>query len=109
MPLELEAELRAEVKEGLLMPELRLFGTPVELPGLRPVDMSEHGSILNPMHLVHRLPGLREGQRWKVPLLDPLKMFSAQHLLGQPLGAAAFPCLEAEVDSGTLTWNLQEV
>lgn len=109
LPVELEAEIVAKVEDGLLRPQLRVFGTAVEVPGLRPVDVSEHGNVLNPMHLVHRLPGLREGQRWRVPLLDPLKMFSAKELIGHSLGGAAFPHLEAEVDLEILTWNKEDV
>ena len=109
LPLELEAELTAEVRGGVLEPQLKLMGTAVDMPGLGTVDVSEHGSILNPLHLFHRLPGLREGQRWKVPLLDPLKLFSAKGLVPAPLGGASFPFLEAQVGAGTLEWDRQEV
>ena len=61
--------------------------------------VAEHGSILNPMHLVHRLPRLQAGQRWKVPLFDPLKIFSAKEIFGQklPVFSSGAPFLDAEV------------
>jgi hypothetical protein len=40
-------------------------------PALEPVAY-RRGSVLNSMHPVNRLTGLRPGQRWRVPLFDPL-------------------------------------
>ena len=98
--IEFEAELTGDVVDGWLTPKLKLFGSPVELPGFGKIAIGEHGSILNPMHLVHRLPGLREGQHWRVPLLDPFKMFKANDLIGP-----ALPFLDAEVVAAETTWN----
>jgi hypothetical protein len=105
---DLDAEMNAEVKDGLLTPRFTVAGQPIDMLGGGSLDFSEQGSILNPMHLVHRLPGLREGQRWKVALLDPLKMFAANELVGKVLPRPAFPFLEAEVGTDTIEWNGQE-
>ncbi len=105
------AELSGDVIDGYLEPKLKAFGQPVEFGGLGKIHVAEHGSILNPMHLLHRLPRLQEGQRWQVPLFDPLKMFSAKEILGQKLPAlgSSTPFLDAEVFADTLTWNREEV
>jgi hypothetical protein len=39
---------------------------------LEPVPVARTGSILNPLHPVNRIKGLRPGQTWRMPLLDPL-------------------------------------
>lgn len=108
--LDLTGELAGDVKDGFMEPRLKAFGNPVEL-GLGKIAVDEHGSVLNPMHLLHRLPGLREGQRWKVPLLDPLKMFSAKEIFGQKLPAftSGPTFLEAEVGRDELAWNRDKV
>lgn len=108
--VELVAELSGEVKDGGMEPQFKAFGQPVEL-GLGRIAMDNHGSILNPMHLLHRLPHLQDGQRWKVPLLDPLKMFSAKEIFGQkiPLFASAPTFLEAEVTLEEMNWNRETV
>jgi hypothetical protein len=54
---------------------------------LDPVPMSRHGSVLSPLHPVNRIEGLRPGQTWRLPLVDPLKTaFGA--LLQKYLGVA---------------------
>jgi hypothetical protein len=74
---------------------------------LRPVP-SARGSVLTPLHPVNRIQGLRPGQRWRVPLLDPLGdaaraavLAAAAQLLGQKppeaLPDAAPSFLDAEV------------
>lgn len=37
-----------------------------------PVAVAGHGSVLNPLHPVNRITGLRPGQRWRMPLYDPV-------------------------------------
>lgn len=39
---------------------------------LDPVAVPAHGSILSPMHPVNRITGLRPGQTWRLPLVDPV-------------------------------------
>jgi hypothetical protein len=63
------------VKEGLFHPQLTLAadGNSMELDVLEPFPIAENSSVLNPMHLVHKISGLRDGQRWPIPLMDPLR------------------------------------
>jgi hypothetical protein len=37
------------------------------------VPVSYNGAVLLPLHPVHQIRGLRPGQTWRVPLLDPLE------------------------------------
>jgi hypothetical protein len=108
---ELIADLDGEVKDGYLEPKLKAFGSPVDFIGFEKIKVAEHGSVLNPMHLVHRLPRLQVGQHWKVPLFDPLKMFSAKEILGNklPVFPSSPPYLDAEVFADRMTWNRGEV
>jgi hypothetical protein len=38
---------------------------------LSPVEVSYHGSVLVPQHPVNRITGLRPGQSWRMPVVDP--------------------------------------
>lgn len=107
---EIEGTIEGEVVDGQLQPRMavKLFGTPLDLPAMRPVDLGESANILNPMHLVHRLPGLREGQRWRVSLVDPFKILSASELIGNLGGGGGPTFLEAEVDAAVREWNGHE-
>ena len=38
-------------------------------PPLEPTELSR-GNVLNPLHPIHRISGVRPGQRWRQPLVD---------------------------------------
>jgi len=65
--------LSGKVEQGHFVPsgEVEFAGSKQVLP-LEPVAISTRGSILNPLHPVNRIAGLRPGQHWRVPLVDPL-------------------------------------
>jgi hypothetical protein len=65
--------LEGKVDGGLFVPkgDLEFANIKENLP-LEPVAVSSSGSILNPLHPVNRIVGLRRGQHWQVPLVDPL-------------------------------------
>src|SRR6516225_8497606 len=67
-----ELAMDGVVKNGEIEPKLSFNGEPVPL-GEGKVSISEGGSVLNPMHLLSRIPGLSEGRHWRMPLLDPMK------------------------------------
>lgn len=75
---------------------------PHEFP-LQPVPVSASGSMLNPLHPVNRIAGLRPGQAWRMPLIDPLTDALAATL---PVGAAP-TYLDARVLTQTeeLPWS----
>jgi hypothetical protein len=88
-------------------------GWRTESLGLEPVPLSGGGSILNPLHPVNRIDGLRRGQHWRMPRVDPLeqslrKLPVVQAILGEPPGVQI---LRAEVlnEAQTLPWGLDEV
>jgi hypothetical protein len=55
---------------------------------LDPVPVSHHGSVLSPMHPVHRIQGLRPGRTWRMPYVDPW---------AQVLASTNLPGFSAEV------------
>src|SRR5207247_1843378 len=63
------------VRDRLFHPKLALLvdGKDINPFTWEPFPVSESGSILNPMHLVHKISGLREGRTWSIPLMDPLR------------------------------------
>ncbi len=100
--LDIELELHGEVSEGVLrlQPRGLLGGTEVKelasmlkLVGLGELQIPVRGSVLNPMHLLNRVPGLHLGQSWRVPLLDP------------GLSGASLAELEATVGQDLLSWH----
>jgi hypothetical protein len=64
---ELAADVRGERLERrflLAAPGLGEFAPPLE-----PTELSR-GNVLNPLHPIHRISGVRPGQRWRQPLVD---------------------------------------
>ena len=106
----LDGALNGEVKKGRFYSRLRLSSP--DQPDktiekeLEPVAVSTHGSVLSPLHPVNRIAGLRPGQTWRLPLVDPLKDALTALATGQPgeeitLTARVLP------ETQTLTWNDQ--
>lgn len=117
----------APVRDGKLEPS----GTATILGDHRdlqfdPVPMTGRGSVLNPLHPVHRLRGLRPGREWNVPLFDPMAMLSGVRIEGKGRNDAIFTMigqllrdqggpkvrsLHAEVLSETrsLSWGRTEI
>jgi hypothetical protein len=113
-PIEFTGEIDGVVKDGLLNVNLTAMNQPLKVAGLGKIPVAENGSFLNPMHLVHRVPGLEVGRRWRVPLFDPTEAFASIEIFGHKLppvpGLADRPSfLEAEVFADTLTWNREPV
>lgn len=52
--------------------ELAYLGKPMQLD-LPAVDVSQTGSVLMPLHPISHIRGLRSGQSWRQPLVDPLR------------------------------------
>jgi hypothetical protein len=121
----LHAHIRGVVQDGLL--HVHVQGS---LPGqaqsggfaLDPVPVPRRGSILTPLHPVNRIRGLRPGQKWRQPLVNPLagavgrgrhRMLDA-HVLPEPQilrwRGRDVPCLVIEYqddDCHAFTWVVQ--
>jgi hypothetical protein len=114
--VEFHADVTGDVKDGRFSPAGKLttpFADPIDL-AMDPVDVPAHGSLLNPLHPVNRIKGLRPGQQWRVPRFDPLfECLTAAASKKLKLGSlAAGPrFLDAEVLAGSqvLTWNRRPV
>ena len=91
-PLETTAKvaIAAAVHNGRLerhcRVELPVLGT-IE-PALEPVPPTR-GSVLNPLHPVPRLTGLRPGRHWRQPLVDPRSDILKAVLANLPGGGSA--------------------
>ena len=108
-----DAELRLEgmVEDGEIAPKILFNGEKLPLGEAR-VPLGESGSILNPMQLLNRVPGLSEGRHWRMTLFDPMKALKAFPLFAPVLGTAegmSVPHLDAEVTTDTLLWNDEDV
>jgi hypothetical protein len=74
----LKLEISGEVREGQFFahcsvgPELPNTH-PIMQFDLPPATVSSTGSVLMPLHPVDRIRGLRLGQSWRQPLVDPLR------------------------------------
>jgi hypothetical protein len=115
-----KGSLTGTVHDGALFAHLHaesplLAGKPIDTD-LDPVPVSRHGSVLSPLHPVNRIEGLRPGQTWQLPLVDPLKTaFGA--LLQKYLGGLAPGASDREITVAArvlpqkqiLLWNKQPV
>ena len=105
----LAAELTGTVRDGRFLAEgwYEVNGTK-EVLKLEPVQMSARAAVLNPLHPVNRLINVRPGQRWRMPVLDPLADAVRRSVPGlSSLGEVRPRILDAEVlvDPRTLEWN----
>jgi hypothetical protein len=111
-PAAVSIDISGVVKDRKLYPrvEIRPAGLePIEQE-LAPVEVSSRGNVLNPMQPVNRITGLRKGQKWRMPLVDPLADVAQAY---NPLGhgkKALVGQLEAEVlrETHTLLWGANQ-
>lgn len=106
-PFPAEIVFKGEVRDRMFHPTLAVLvdGRDINPFPPEPVPVSESGSILNPMHLVHKISGLRAGRSWVIPLMDPLRAApsAAQDLL--PVKTAAINQVVATVTVEDLPWH----
>jgi hypothetical protein len=106
----IRATVEGDVVERHLRPHWRIetpWAAPQNLE-TEPVEVSSRGSVLNPLHPVNRIRGLRPGQSWRMPLLDPLADSISARVMGTAPGARY---LQAAVLAETqlLDWNQAKV
>jgi hypothetical protein len=111
---DIKTKVAGEVRDRLFWPrcqiETALWGK--QDVAIKPVEVSSHGTVLNPLHPVNRISGLRPGQRWRMPLVDPLADALAARLSQEIPAANIGPrSLEAQVlpDLQSMTWYNDEV
>ena len=73
-PIDGTLTLAGDVRGRRFYPRCRLDSAgrillDVNLP---PVEVSYHGSVLLPQHPVNKITGLRPGQSWRMPVVDPI-------------------------------------
>jgi hypothetical protein len=93
------ARLEAKVRNGRFLPHWRVNWDQTEEP---PVPLSRRGHVLLPFHPMNRLPGLRLGQSWPMPLID---LEAATNLAV----AGAIRTVQADVSEGILIWQGRSV
>jgi hypothetical protein len=100
------------MENGMFAPVIRLEGLDlrdVAVPKLSPVPAAGHGSVLNPLHPLNRLRGLRAGQRWAQPVMDPLALVVYDYVKAIVPWKSPLRTLHAEVDTGVLAWGGADV
>jgi hypothetical protein len=84
---------------------------------LEPVPVSGRGNVLDPLHPVGRIQGLRPGQHWRAPVVDPLsdslRAMVQRNPVLQPFVKqdAGIRSLQAEVlpETHMLLWQDEEI
>ncbi|MFO0967842.1 MAG: hypothetical protein U0793_19950 [Gemmataceae bacterium] len=103
--LDLHLGVKGKVENGTWTPVFEIDGQPIpDLPFLQSVKLGSGGNVMNTMMPHRRIPGLRLGQKWRVPLLDPvgdLKSWLGKNTVIEEL--------EALVVADNLDWNGEEV
>jgi hypothetical protein len=107
-----DVQIDGTVENGEVAPKLRMNQLPLPLGDFK-VPIRESGSVLNPMQLLNRVPGLSVGRSWRMHLFDPVQAFSKALPEYREIAAAAegmtIPELHAEVVADTLHWDDQDV
>jgi len=67
-------DIKGKVEHNRFAPRINLTvpGLGERQFSLPSVEVSQRGSVLLPLHPVHRIRGLSPGQRWRIPVIDPL-------------------------------------
>ena len=112
--------LAGDVRDGRFFSHLHASTGPTLLfdgktidTDLQPVAVSAHGSVLSPLHPVNRISGLRPGQTWRMPLVDPVEDAfvallpdEARSLLGmEKANREVVLIASVRPQTETLTWN----
>jgi hypothetical protein len=112
----IEVRLHGQVEKGMFTPAIAIEGLEmkgVRFPRLSAVPVSGHGSVLNPLHPLNRLKGLREGQHWVQPLIDPLAAALEATASSMPWmfmpSKPALRDLHARVEAAVLAWDGADV
>jgi hypothetical protein len=114
-----EVGFEGDVKDGLLTLQAMLYEPDRKARGryetyikrdlgfsLQPIPVPPRGAVLNTLQPVNRLVGLREGQTWRVPRMEPLEIVLYALKLGDAPGTRY---LDAEVSADELHWNGEAV
>jgi hypothetical protein len=106
-----ELAIGGEVEQGEITPRLWLNQERVPLGEFKvPVTGA---SVVNPMQLLNRVPGLSEGRHWRMTLFDPIAALSKALPEYKEMFAAAesmsVPELHAVVVGDTLRWDNEDV
>src|SRR5262249_48854556 len=105
--------IKGEVKDDLFFPQIQFQGLGQLLGDkmkIEPIKVSAFGSVLNPLQPVNKLPGLRAGQNWRIPQVNPMDVAQQavlaplQKVIGQ---APSVRYLNAEVSTTTFDWHGQ--
>lgn len=102
--LKIPARVEGQVHDGHFTPRWWIGEEELKI---KPVKVSVRGSVLNPLQPLNRISGLRPGQRWQMPLMDPL----TDSLLAMVGKEPDIIYLEARVlpDTQPLLWQHSEV
>ncbi len=94
------------VKDQQMHPKVvvKLSGAEFQ-PELVPFPVAESGNMLNPMHLVPKIAGLREGRSWRIPLMDPLQAIPADYRDLVPTKGMVVKELIATVQAEDRDWH----
>lgn len=96
---QVEAQVEGQVKDRLFKPHGKIKATNLDNPDeqfempfdLEGVSVADQGSVLNPLQPLNRLPNIRPGQTWSMPIVDPLTQAlqeSAKAIVGPKLAEA---------------------
>lgn len=102
-PPDFSGSVEGEVVADMIEPRLNF--PPFELK-FEKIHLRQQGSIVNPMHLVNRLRGLRPGMTWKVKRVDALDAIANQFGVAK---SKRVPDLIATVRAGKMEWDRKEV
>lgn len=98
-------EVKGEVIDNQLEPKILHDGKEMNLFSFGKIDMTEQGNVINPMLLVNRLKGLREGKSWRITMFDPFRGTTSKFIPKLVEQSASMPVLIAEVKVDTLVWS----
>ena len=96
----IKGKIEGPIQDGLYKPsgEFEFLTGRSQKVRFDPLDLSGHPTVINPLHPVNRIAGLRPGRTWQVPVFDPLSLVSSAKLEGNsdPLVATILELVKSQ-------------
>jgi hypothetical protein len=105
IPIDGDARVWGEVVRGQFRSHYEVESPLGKFAGsLPPVAVSSRGSVVMPLHPVSRIGGLKPGQAWRVPVIDPLGE-ALGSFAGGGAGRVRFLRARVRPQAEALRWN----
>jgi hypothetical protein len=104
-----KGEIKGPVENRVFRPHINLWSPLLEISrDLDPVTLSARGSVINPLQPMNRVLGLRKGQHWQIPMIDPLAD-ALSLIIQRKSSEPRFLIARVQTETANLDWQRKQV